>query len=95
MKAIRGIAAGADLVALALLATGRGGEKSATGTPRVQQTVTATAEQGVEEAPLIPHTLRGRENCLLCHGPRGARPAPATHAGRANDGCQVCHRARP
>ncbi len=52
---------------------------------------TATATAPAVTAPDIPHTLEGRDNCLLCHGPGGAKPVPADHAGRANDSCRVCH----
>ena len=43
-------------------------------------------------APLIPHELEQRQNCLLCHAPNaGAFAVPANHVGRGNDTCQVCH----
>jgi hypothetical protein len=44
-------------------------------------------------APSIPHTLRGRGDCLLCHA-KGIASAPAVpldHAGRTNDTCTLCH----
>ena len=43
--------------------------------------------------PKIPHPLEGRDNCLACHGPGGVKPFPASHAGRTNDICLVCHQA--
>lgn len=46
----------------------------------------------VELAPVIPHTLEGRADCLLCHAATAFRPFPADHAGRTNDGCQTCHK---
>jgi hypothetical protein len=40
----------------------------------------------------IPHTLDGRDDCLLCHDPAGqVKPAPADHEGRVNEECAVCH----
>lgn len=41
----------------------------------------------------IPHTLEGREDCLLCHetGVGGATKIPTDHAGRTNDTCATCH----
>ncbi|HEX9115938.1 MAG TPA: hypothetical protein VGA61_07715, partial [Anaerolineae bacterium] len=39
----------------------------------------------------IPHGVAGREQCDTCHGPKGAKPYPADHAGRPNISCQVCH----
>lgn len=44
--------------------------------------------------PQIPHSLEGREGiCLACHetGAAGAPIAPASHAGRTNDMCALCH----
>jgi hypothetical protein len=53
----------------------------------------AESEGGIGGAPLIPHDLAGRDDCLACHNPVGGlRPAPADHAGRTNDSCQVCHK---
>ena len=46
--------------------------------------------------PAIPHTLVGRDNCLICHNPEGGiKPAPKDHAGRTNDMCQGCHKPAP
>jgi hypothetical protein len=42
--------------------------------------------------PSIPHTLTGRTDCNLCHGPSGTKPYPADHAGRTNDTCTNCHK---
>ena len=44
--------------------------------------------------PPIPHDLTGRQDCLACHkdGVGGAPKAPADHAGRTNEMCQVCHK---
>ena len=41
--------------------------------------------------PAITHTLTGYQDCVLCHGPSGVRPFTASHAGRANDTCLLCH----
>ncbi len=43
-------------------------------------------------APQIPHTLEGRDACLLCHDPAGQiQPAPASHADYSNEQCTLCH----
>ena len=50
--------------------------------------------QGCHVPPtLIPHSLGGRADCLVCHetGVGGAPQVPADHAGRTNDLCQNCH----
>ena len=39
----------------------------------------------------IPHTLEGRNDCLMCHGENGVVPFPADHAGRTSDTCTACH----
>lgn len=41
--------------------------------------------------PKIPHTLEGRSDCLMCHGPGGLKPFPSNHAGRTKDICRSCH----
>ncbi|MBI2953926.1 MAG: hypothetical protein HYY30_06400 [Chloroflexi bacterium] len=41
--------------------------------------------------PQMPHTLEGRVDCLLCHGPGGPKPIPASHAGRPATTCLACH----
>jgi hypothetical protein len=53
-------------------------------------TTTATQTGGI---PLIPHSIAGRENCLVCHetGIAGSVAIPADHAGRTNDTCTACH----
>ncbi len=44
-----------------------------------------------ESAPQLPHTLEGRSDCLLCHGPGGLKPFPEDHASRTNETCLYCH----
>lgn len=39
----------------------------------------------------IPHPLEGRVDCLICHGPDGARPVPTSHSGRPVATCLACH----
>ncbi len=39
--------------------------------------------------PTIPHTTWMRENCLSCHGPRGANPIRTSHPWRVS--CTQCH----
>jgi formate-dependent nitrite reductase cytochrome c552 subunit len=43
--------------------------------------------------PRIPHSLQGRDNCLACHatGLGGSPKVPASHAGRTNETCRICH----
>jgi cytochrome c5 len=43
--------------------------------------------------PAIPHDLRGRQDCLMCHklGTAGAPRIPDNHADLASDICQTCH----
>jgi hypothetical protein len=42
--------------------------------------------------PAIPHTLAGRDNCLMCHDLGQAVPFPADHEGRTVATCQTCHK---
>jgi hypothetical protein len=59
----------------------------------VTPTATSTSAAAAGGPPAIPHDLAGRDNCLLCHDPKGTiRPAPQDHVGRANETCQVCHK---
>ncbi len=46
-----------------------------------------------QDFPPIPHSLEGRDDCLLCHetGIAGATQIPDDHAGRTSDICQACH----
>ena len=44
---------------------------------------------------VIAHDLAGRDNCLMCHTAGAMEPVPdvpASHAGRANEQCQMCHK---
>jgi hypothetical protein len=52
-------------------------------------TPTATVASG---PPAVPHSLDGRDNCLLCHDAGGLKPFPADHAGRTVDMCLFCHK---
>ncbi len=49
-----------------------------------------------EGPPTIPHTLEGRDDCLMCHrtGVGGAPQYPDDHAGRTSDMCPACHSPR-
>jgi cytochrome b subunit of formate dehydrogenase len=43
-------------------------------------------------ARAIPHAVDGKEQCDLCHGAANSLlPLPASHDGRNNQTCQVCH----
>ena len=42
-------------------------------------------------ATAVPHTIVGNEDCLLCHDTSAPLPFPASHDGRNNDLCLVCH----
>ena len=47
---------------------------------------------GYSEYVKTPHTLEGRIGyCLDHHGVTGEIPAPASHLGRPQDSCTVCH----
>jgi hypothetical protein len=60
-------------------------------TPEGWQQSAATT---VARSPKIPHPLEGRDNCLQCHDPAGQiKPAPASHQGRTNSQCRLCHKA--
>ena len=68
-------------------------------TPQGGASVPATAEAApvvVEASTLfnlmvIPHTLEGRQDCLLCHAEDKPLPFPADHVGRPSSACLVCH----
>ena len=48
---------------------------------------------GVSNYVKTPHALEGRIGfCFDCHGLNGQIPAPASHLGRPQDTCTVCHR---
>jgi hypothetical protein len=52
----------------------------------------AAQPAGVGGAPVIPHALEGREDCLVCHAiGSGMKPAPADHEGRTKETCRACH----
>ena len=51
----------------------------------------ASPAQADSGAPAMTHSLSGRDNCLSCHGPNGARPAPQNHILFANATCFSCH----
>ena len=42
-------------------------------------------------ASAIPHTIEGRDNCLMCHAEGTDMGVPASHAGRTSDVCIACH----
>lgn len=41
--------------------------------------------------PVTPHSLRGLEDCLLCHGPTSAKPIKPAHPWSSNETCVACH----
>jgi MtrB/PioB family decaheme-associated outer membrane protein len=43
------------------------------------------------DPPQIPHTLKGMDSCLNCHGEGKLKPVPADHKGRDNNVCTQCH----
>jgi nitrate/TMAO reductase-like tetraheme cytochrome c subunit len=64
-------------------------------TPSATAAATAEAAEGetAGQPPAIPHSLAGRDNCLICHDPQtGVKPAPADHQGRTVGTCQTCHK---
>ena len=46
---------------------------------------------GYAAVPQIPHSLKGMDNCLNCHGEGKLKPVPADHKGRDNKSCTQCH----
>jgi nitrate/TMAO reductase-like tetraheme cytochrome c subunit len=70
---------------------------AAPATATVEAPSEATPTTAPESAPTagppsIPHTLDGRDDCLLCHNLDGVKPFPADHEGRTSDMCQACHK---
>lgn len=63
-------------------------------TTSVATTPVATVSPSVP--PGIPHSLEGRSSCLMCHrdGLAGAPKVLASHLGRTNEMCPLCHRAK-
>ncbi len=45
----------------------------------------------VSTMPTIPHTLEGRDDCLLCHNTGGAKSLPPDHEQRSANTCLNCH----
>lgn len=41
--------------------------------------------------PNVPHGLKGRDNCFICHGPTSTPPITSSHAGRPLATCTGCH----
>lgn len=60
--------------------------------PVAQETAPASAPTVSAErvVPAIPHTLKGRDQCLMCHG-TGALAVAASHKGIGNEACTACH----
>lgn len=54
-------------------------------------------EKDVIRPPEIPHTLDGRDQCLLCHGGGlpGVPETPDSHEGRPINTCLLCHEPGP
>ena len=68
---------------------------AATATP-APTTPTPTVPPSARMPAKIPHTLEGRDNCLMCHrtGVGKAPAVPASHAERTIDMCRTCHQPR-
>ncbi|MBE7470327.1 MAG: hypothetical protein DPW09_12935 [Anaerolineae bacterium] len=56
------------------------------------QTAAITEAEDDEGRPQIPHTLEGREDCLLCHSLDSIKPFPPNHENRSVEKCQNCHK---
>jgi hypothetical protein len=44
---------------------------------------------------VTPHPVEGREQCMMCHKAGAMEPvpdAPASHEGRDNQYCLLCHK---
>ena len=71
----------------------------ATATPGPSTTPVPTATPGAGgTAPIIPHTLQGRQACAGCHtvggpgvGVEGGTGLASSHQGRTDASCQGCH----
>jgi cytochrome b subunit of formate dehydrogenase len=60
-----------------------------------ESAATPESEAGTEATPPpIPHSITeaAYQDCTVCHGPGGIRPAPANHASFSVDSCTVCHK---
>lgn len=46
-----------------------------------------------KKPPVMGHPAEGKVDCLSCHKGQNkdAKPAPADHATRPNESCQLCH----
>jgi len=47
------------------------------------------------DATAVPHPLEGRDQCMMCHKAGAMEPvpdAPASHEGRDNKYCTLCHK---
>ena len=54
-----------------------------------------TSKMVTTGAPLIPHDLEGKANCLMCHAAGVMPPVPdipEDHAGRTVEMCAMCHK---
>ena len=65
-------------------------------TPPAEKQITPTENKTAPSTggiPAVPHTLVGRDDCLLCHKTGTAGPAiPTSHASYTNALCQTCHK---
>ncbi len=43
--------------------------------------------------PTIPHQIKGKTDCIACHGQNGIKPYPKWHAEDryGNEKCATCH----
>ena len=78
----------AVLLITVLLFAACGGQGTAP-TPTPSPTPTPAPEP-TGGPPAIPHTLEGRDDCLMCHE-SGEQAIPVDHAGRTSDTCTTCH----
>ncbi len=94
-KSIKGLLTVMLLIMVLLLAAcSSGATTTAPATEPPPSTTTTTEPTTTGQPTLIPHTLEGRDNCLMCHetGVGEAEAIPADHAGRANADCTTCHK---
>ena len=76
---------------LSPLTSGDAGEVSPTDAEAEDTGADTSQPDQPDDVRPVPHTLEGRDDCLLCHDTGGVEPFPDDHVGRTVDMCQECH----